>query len=212
MSELSPDLILPTITTLAELWKVVRKLWQGLSEEGLYEILDYETTLELLDKQGESAQVRKRQKVRYLQNNVIAYQDQAWGDGQILLNYRCTPGFLADRYNLGHKTYLLISLRDVKRRGDLDEFNIEWEMRNSFQHTSESWETEVTYRMKRLKVEVIFPKSRPPLRVSLVEGQTRRSYLISDAAQRQLPDGRWIVSWETDKPRLYERYIIKWDW
>jgi len=32
--------------------------------------------------------------VRYLQDNVIAYRDQAWGDGEILVDYRCTPGII----------------------------------------------------------------------------------------------------------------------
>ena len=45
----------------------------------------------------------KRQRVRYLQNNIIAYQDQAWGDGEMLVNYRCSPGVPVDRYKLGHK-------------------------------------------------------------------------------------------------------------
>ncbi len=42
-------------------------------------MLEYESTLELLDRKGEKAIFKKRQKVRYLQDNIIAYQDQAWG-------------------------------------------------------------------------------------------------------------------------------------
>ncbi len=103
-----------------------------MQKRGLYEVLEYETTLELLDKEGEHAIFHKRQQVRYLQNNIIAYQDQAWGDGQILRNYRCSPGQSVDRYKLGHKTLILISLREIKQRGDIDEFNIQWEMRNGF--------------------------------------------------------------------------------
>ena len=69
--------------------------------KGLYEVLDYEATLELTDKKGKRAFVRKYEKVRYLQNNNIAFQDQAWGDGKILINYRCTPGFPVDTYRSG---------------------------------------------------------------------------------------------------------------
>src|SRR5688572_25589396 len=103
---------------LVEAWKLVQKLSRGLAEEGMYEVLEYESTLELLDKRGQRARVRKREKVRYLQNNIMAYQDQAWGDGKILLNYRCTPGVPVDRYRPSQKTYILISLREVKNRGD----------------------------------------------------------------------------------------------
>jgi len=54
----------------------------------MYEVLEYESTLELKDRGGKRATFKKREKVRYLQDNVIAYQDQAWGDGEILVNYR----------------------------------------------------------------------------------------------------------------------------
>src|SRR5205823_4768834 len=82
----------PWLKILAEGWKVVRQVWRGVADEGMYEVLEHESTLELQDSQGEQAFFRKRQKVRYLQNHIIAYQDQAWGDGEILVNYRCTPG------------------------------------------------------------------------------------------------------------------------
>jgi hypothetical protein len=194
---------------LVEAWKFVQKLSHGLTEEGMYEVLEYESTLELLDKRGQRARVSKREKVRYLQNNIIAYPDQAWGDGKILLNYRCTPGKPVDRYHPNQKTYILISLREVKNRGDIDEFNIEWEFRKSFLQKTEFWVNEVSHRTRRLKVQVIFPKTRPPLRV-LVNDSTNQ--VLDQPSQVELPDGRWLVSWETDQPRLYERYLLKWYW
>src|SRR3989344_9631783 len=99
---------LPWFEIVGELWKVGKKLMRGLSNEGMYEVLDYETTLELKDKRGENAIVRKRERVRYLQDNIIAYEDQAWGDGEILIDYKCTPGKPVDRYTPGNKTYILI--------------------------------------------------------------------------------------------------------
>jgi hypothetical protein len=150
---------------LANAWKLWRKILRGMADEGLYEVLEHEATLELFDDRGQQAISRKHQKVRYLQNNIIAYQDQAWGDGEILLDYRCTPGVPVDRYTPGQKTYILISLREVKHRGDIDVFNIEWGIRGGFVRETELWETEVTHRTKRLKIQVIFPKSRPPRRV-----------------------------------------------
>ncbi len=43
--------------------------------------LEYESTLELLDQEDIHATFKKRKKIRYLQDNIIAYQDEAWGDG-----------------------------------------------------------------------------------------------------------------------------------
>ena len=106
----------PWLEITADLWHLSKKLWRGLADEGMYEVLEHEVVLELKDSKGKRALVRKRQKVRYRQNNIIAYQDQAWGDGRILVNYHCTPGFEADRYESGHKTLILISLREVKEK------------------------------------------------------------------------------------------------
>jgi hypothetical protein len=200
------------IEAIAELWKLWRKFASGLAEEGMYEVLEFESTLELLDKRGERAQFRKREKVRYLQNQTIAYQDQAWADGEILLDYKCTPGVPVDQYRPGQKTHILIALREVKSRGDVDEFNMEWGMRKSFLRETEQWETEVSHRTRKLKVQIEFPESRPPLRVALSEGTSGKTTALPDSVQVRLPDGRWQVTWETDRPRLYERYILKWDW
>jgi hypothetical protein len=64
----------------------------------MYEVLRYEAKLGLKDRGGKRATFKKQEKVRYLQDNVIAYRDQAWGDGEILINYRCIPGTPVDRY------------------------------------------------------------------------------------------------------------------
>ncbi|MCI0558952.1 MAG: hypothetical protein MN733_10685 [Nitrososphaera sp.] len=202
----------PWLEILAEAWKVGRKLWRGMAEEGMYEVLEYESVLELQDERGEHAHFRKRERIRYLQNNIIAYQDFAWGDGQILLNYRCTPGKVVDRYRPGQTTFILISLRETKRRGDIDDFNIEWGIRNGFIRPTELWETTFKHRTRRFKMQVIFPKERPPSRVLLIEEIRRRTRLLEQSVKVQLPDGRWSISWEMEKPRKYERYLLKWDW
>jgi len=182
------------------------------TDNGMYEVLKYESTLELKDRGGKRATFRKREKVRYLQDNIIAYQDQAWGDGEILVDYRCTPGTPMDRYRSGHKTYVLISRREVKNKEDVDQFNVEWGIRQGFLKRTGHWETHVTHQTRCLKVKVIFPKSRPPRRITLIEGHRRRSHDLDQSTQVELPDGRWLVAWETHRPHLYENYILHWEW
>jgi len=117
-----------------------------------------------------------------------------------------------DPYRSGYKTYVLISRREVKNKGDLDEFNIEWSIRQGFLRRTEQWETRVTHRTRRLKINVVFPKSRPPWRIIMTESNRQRSHHLGKDAQVELPDGRWLVAWETHKPRLYENYILQWKW
>ena len=42
-----------------------------MAHEGMYEVLEHEATLELQDKNGRRAQLRKRQRVRYFTDGVI---------------------------------------------------------------------------------------------------------------------------------------------
>lgn len=202
----------PWLEIVADLWKLGKKLWRGLADEGMYEVLEHDVVLELKDTKGKRALVRKRQKVRYLQNNIIAYQDQAWGDGRILINYHCTPGFEADRYESGHKTQILISLREVKEKEEEDEFNIEWEHLNGFLKSVEEWGSEISHRTKTLKLQVIFPKHRPPKQVFIVEHLRRRTTPVDPDSIRELPKGKWAAVWEIEKPRLHEQYGFKWNW
>ena len=203
---------LPWVEILADAWKLGRKVLRGLANEGIYEMLDYESTLVLHDTKGKRAKLHKRMKVRYLQDNIIAFQDYAWGEGKFLINYKSSPGIKVDQYKLGYKTYILLSLREVKNRGDIDEHNIEWDIHNGFLKKDGFWETSVTSRMKRLRVKVIFPKTRPPLSVSLIESNSRRAYVLGNEHIKKLPDGRWKLSWEKQKPMLFEHYLLKWEW
>jgi len=200
------------VEIIAESWKLGRKILRGLANEGIYEVLDYECRLELKDRSGTTATIQKREKIRYLQDYVTSYQDQAWGDGEILLNYRCSPGIPVDEYRLGHNTYKLISLREFRNKGDIDEFNIEWKMRNGFLKSTGFWGTSISHRTKKVTIKVVFPKDRPPLQVSITESNLRRTHVLGKETQQILPDGRSIVIWENTNPRLYEDYVLRWEW
>lgn len=202
----------PWFEIAGEAWKIGRKLMRGFANEGMYEVLDYESTLELLDKEGKKANYRKRLKIRYFQDDNIAFQDYAWGDGEILLNYHTSYGLPVDQYKSGYKTYILLSLRGVRNRGDIDEFNISWNIRDGFLRPDGYWSTGVSHRMRKLKTTIIFPKSRLPSRLTLEENNRRKTHSLGTEFQKRLADGRMEVSWETNQPHLYEVYVLRWDW
>lgn len=110
---------------------------------GSYEVLDYETTLELFDPEGKLAKYTKHQKVQFLQDNVIAFQDQAWGDGEIFAEYKCSPGYPVDTYRDGNKYRVLISLRETKNRGDIEEFHIERTITDGFMRPTEDYQVDI---------------------------------------------------------------------
>lgn len=203
---------LPWQNLLKKGWDVFQTLPRNFAARGMYEVMDYESTLELITPDGREAKFYKRERVRYLQDHIIAYQDQAWGNGKILLKYRCAPGYPVDRYNLGHKQLILISLREVKQRGDIDEFNIQWEIRDGFRRPQEAWETEISHPTRHIRLRVIYPSKRPPQRRVCIEASRQILHPITGGFQQLLPDGRFQVVFEMRQPRLNEHYILKWDW
>ena len=52
------------LEVLGDVWKFVRKVMPGRSYKGMYEVLEYESTLELKDRGGKRATFKKREKVR----------------------------------------------------------------------------------------------------------------------------------------------------
>ena len=165
-----------------------------------------------MDASGKKAHFSKIKKIRYLQDEVIAYQDHAWGDGKILLNYQCSPGKAVDQYRAGFKTFVLISLRQIKNKGDVDKFNIEWDIQDGFLKSDGWWGTDVTFRTKQISAEVIFPQKRKPYHVVVEETNRRKVQYLSKDSFQHLPDGRIKVGFKINKPRLYEHYLLKWRW
>lgn len=178
----------------------------------MYEVLDYQTKLTIHDPKGKSATLTKYEKVRFLQDNIIAYQDQGWGDGKILQNYRCSPGVPVDFYRTGYKTYILISLRTLKNKGDVTEFNFQWKMKDCFLKPTGFWGTDICHWTDHVKVQVVFPISKPPQKAEVVQKNRRRTKVLGVNCTQQLPNGKWSLTWEQFHPTLYEQYVLKWNW
>lgn len=200
------------IPMVSDLYGLCKSFVQRLSKPGMYEVLNYETTLEILDIKGKNAILTKTEKVRFLQNNIIAFQDQAWGSGRILIDYKCKPGVPMDFYSFAHKTYIVISLREVMQKGDITKFNIKWKIKRGFEKSNGFWSTDINHFTKRIKMNVIFPSERSPKKCMTVESNHQKIKEIHKDAFLKLPDKRWQVSWEKQNPRLYEHYILKWEW
>lgn len=200
----------------AKLLSVVQRLGRLLQSrfqpEGLYEVLEQDVRLELHDVSGHQATYFKRQRVRFLQNNVIAFQDQAWGDGDIFADYKCSPGVPVDRYREGHRYRVLISLRQTKKRDDVEEFHIQRQIRNGFTKIEEYLQTDIDHGTRKLRLTVIFPSQRKPTELWLLTQHAARTQALGTDNLRQLPSGAWQVQWQTSNPKRLESYILRWKW
>ena len=199
-------------TLVSTCWQLGMRLLRANAHEGIYEVLSHTITLDLCDEQGQQAKYTKQQKVRFLQDNIWAYQDQAWGDGNLFAEYRCSPGIPVDRYKEGGRYRILISLREVKKAGDIEEFQIERTITDGFMNTCELLATTIDHRTRWLSLNVIFPATRPPETLLLLERNSTRHMALSPTHRHTLPNGRVHVTWSTHHPHLFETYMVRWTW
>ena len=199
-------------TLLNVLFDLLQRLPAVRKLPGIYEVLDYQAELELKDSKGHVAIYRKRQRVRFLQDNIIAYQDTAWGDGEIFADYRCSPGVEVDRYHEGDRFYTLISLRETKHRDDRETLEIERTIHDGFVTEVQYFQLDIDHRTRALSAAVIFPKSRLPKRVSVIEKNGRASSELGYDQREVLPDRRVRYVWQSASPKLFESYLLRWEW
>lgn len=200
------------LTVLPDLYRLLHQWWHSYRHEGTYEVLSYRATLELLDAKGKTSIFKKQQRIKLLQANIIAFEDYAWGDGDIFVDYKCSPGVPVDRYQEGDRWNVLISLRETKNPGEITNFYIERTVKNGFTTAEEAWQVEMRNRTRYLKLEIIFPKERRCKRALLVPRNHHSSTRLGPDHFSELPDGRQVLTWETDKIKRFEIYTLRWSW
>ena len=203
---------LERIVFLFDLYQKIRERLAHRDREGLYEILEYDSTLELLDPQGKTATFKKHQRVRFIQDFTIAFEDYVWGDGQIFDDYACSPGVVVDRYQEGDRHNVLISLRETKRRGEIEDFYIQRVAKNGFTKAEEWWQVEIRHPTRRLKLSAIFPPKRRCRRAALLRRSQHTATVLGPEHFTDLPDSRQLLTWETGKIRDFEIFTLKWRW
>lgn len=201
---------------LVQLVKIVveasRSLRRFHQPPGMYEVLEYHARLELHDTKGKRATYFKEQRVRFLQNSITTYQDQAWGDGNIFADYRCSPGIAVDRYQQGNVWRILISLRQTKHKGDIETFHIEREIEDGFMKPVEYFQARIDHPTQRLTMSIVFPLKHPPQRVTIVEQGTSRTTELNASSIQTLPAGQTFVTWSMEYPKVGEAYNLRWEW
>jgi hypothetical protein len=180
---------------------------------GLWQIIDDIDEWDIPDDTGKLVLLTKTRKLRFLQNGVFAIRDYAWGSGKVDGNYSCAPGHAADHFWHDGRHNVVVSLRETKRRGDIEDFTIKREFADSFCEDSESVHAEIMTETQQLTIKVVFPGSRPPTKA----WASSRSDEAANKKHSKLDihggvDGRQFVTHTLTRPKLGENYVVGWDW
>jgi hypothetical protein len=135
-----------------------------------------------------------------------------WGEGEQLAEYSCSPRIEVDHYREGDRWNILISLRETKQRGDTAEFYLQRKVLRGFMQAQEWWQIEMQHPTDWLRMSLIFPMRRHCQRAVLVERKHNRSLVLGPEHFVNLPDGRQLLTWETQNPPRFETYTLKWNW
>jgi hypothetical protein len=180
--------------------------------QALYEVLRFDATLELQDARGETAVLAREQQLRFLQDGVVGLYHQVWGAGELFADYEVQPGVVADRFRLGARHITLISLRQVKNRGDRLRLHIRRQIRKGWTEPEEWLQIAVDHQTRVLRVRLIFPKARPPQRAYLIEETTGAERELERRGWQVDRQGRTQIVWQKSKPPWGETYLLRWEW
>jgi len=150
--------------------------------------------------------------VRFRQNHVTAITEYVWGEGELFAEYQCSPGMPVDRYSEGSRHVLLVSLREQKNAGDKLCFRSYRRIVEGFTKSEEYWECDVYHRTKRLSLRIIFRHDRPCQRATVTVRSSHKTVALGPECFQTLADGRQVLHWVLKKPKLNERYLIRWVW
>jgi hypothetical protein len=200
------------LVLLYDFYQTLRAWLVSKQPKGIYEILEYDAKLELLDNTGHAATFHKLQKVRFLQNNLIAFEDYAWGEGEIFHAYSVTPGKAVDFYQEGDRWNVLISLRETKHSGDVEDFRIDRTVIDGFTGADEWQQVEIRHYTHKVTIGVIFPHNRQCRQAQILQRSRKQATDLGPEHFHRLPDGRQLVRWETQKVQPLEIFTLRWQW
>ncbi len=176
----------------------------------IYEVLDYEATLELTDQEGRDAIFVKKERVRFLQDGISTFEEYGWGNGIPFSAHEVHPGSFARRQLVGPRLRSTVKLPHAYRKGEELTVSVERAIKNGFISPSECWlEAELYHPTHRLSLKIILPPERPVRSARLVRPGVPGSRALP---VRGLPDGRQCISYADPDPSQGQRYTLVWDW
>jgi hypothetical protein len=181
---------------------------------GPYEVLDADIVWDIERVDGSAVVERKRFDVRFLQDNLICWIDYAFGDGELLAEYRCSPGKLVDVIDVADgRKWLVVSLGGMRNRGDRETLTTARLIKDGWTKDREWVSFEIIEPTRQYALTVRFPRGRPCSAAWLRRrGKRDEEKLDLERSVRWLDDGRSELKFAASRPALGDAVTVIWDW
>lgn len=183
----------------------------GRGESGSsYENVSLSIELELCDTKGKRAVLRRKQRVRFLSEDAGVVRDVFWGEGRTLAGYTVEGAELLSVRHEGSKKVVLLGLPTSPGKGEAVTLNTERTILDGFRPIEGYLETVVERATKRLRLQVLFPRQRPPKEVRVEASPPMIA--ARPLAVRLARSGKTYATWAMEEPKRLVTYRIRWSW
>lgn len=184
---------------------------RGLSQQFSLETVDCHVTLDVRRVDGSLVAYRKRQVHRCLQAGVSTYIESLSTDGN-LSAFKVSPGQLGEVSSESGVFHVTTRFPEPLRLNRSLERMFSCVFHSSFTNTEEYWEERQHYPTRRLVIQLVCRKGRPPQRWWAYEKRGPDRFDVSDAIKAGPVDGRPALTFTVVSPRLSSSYVLRWTW
>lgn len=179
-----------------------------------YETLVYDWEWDIDASDGSHAVCNRTLGVRYLSDTRAIAEMVASNATDPFAGFQCSPGTLVHQYEDTGQKWGLISLGDVRKRGQTETFNIRRELTDVFTDPTVEWVfVEWQSLTHNVNIKVVLPPGRAVKRAWLEQASSGKRTELTDARGIEEAAGRKHLVYR-GKPNLRrpDRLTIRWEW
>lgn len=199
----------PMISTVVLLFVGGIYLYSYLSDKHPKKVLEQFFTLKLLDKEGMSAKLEKKEKFKVTGNNITRLIETGHrSDGDIEDVYT-SIGSCNNELSPKHFGYIINLVHPLTKKEHTRIFS--YLIKNSFKNNQEYWLLRNNSSIKKAKARIEFPVERPPKNISARIMSDTEGIDISDKLIKIEENPNYVYEIDLEKKSGIKTLIL-WDW
>lgn len=183
--------------------KSVTNDYEGAHSLTPFETISFRGRVDVLDRDRQVAVFRRKQRIRFLENNVAVFFDRVWGEGVLFANYQAKGLRIIDAFQASKGYIVALSLPKRFKRGDV--FDIETERRivGAFYKDQGYWDSAMSAPTKLLSIDIVTPPG-VGIRAPDIVAPTRDGIDADHQRQR--------LRLRAKGPQTHVSYSLRWAW